>query len=135
MLLLSLKKCLVWSSMVSASLVLSSLVLSQVSFAASVKACKKLKESSLVDDTRDTGKDKRVYCTVAPRVGNVGDFVEIKNQYNYIVAVGRVVKQGKTGSVVVLTRYDREEGSMAGYPAMLRINENQDYWTATTAPF
>lgn len=133
--LLLLRRFLVWSSMVSVSVILSSLLLSQVSFAASVKACKKLKESSLVDETRDPGKDKRVYCTVSPRVGNVGDFVEIKNQYNYIVAVGRVVKQGKSGSIVVLTRYDREEGSMAGYPAMLRINENQDYWTATSAPF
>jgi hypothetical protein len=133
--MLLLRKFLVWSSLVSVSVVLSTLCLSQVSFAASVKACKKLKESTLVVETRDTGKDKRVYCTVSPKVGNVGDFVEIKNQYNYIVAVGRVVKQAKANSIVVLTRYDREEGSMAGYPAMLRINENQDYWTATSAPF
>ena len=133
--MLVLKKSLKWFSLVFVSTVLSTLFLSQVSFAASVKACKKLKESTLVDDSRDTGKDKRVYCTIAPKLGNVGDFVEIKNQYNYIVAVGRVVKLGKSGTIVVLTRYDREEGSMSGYPAMLRINENQDYWTATAAPF
>jgi hypothetical protein len=133
--MLLVKKCLRLLSLVVISGVLSTLLLSQVSFAASVKACKKLKESYMVDDSRDQTKEKRVYCTVAPRLGAVGDFVEIKNQYNYIVAVGRVVKQGKIGTIVVLTKYNRDEGSMAGYPAMLRINENQDYWTATSAPF
>lgn len=113
----------------------AALLLSTSSFAASVKACKKLKESEMVDDTRDKSKSKKVYCSVAPRLGTVGDFVEIKNQYNYIVAVGRVVKQGKVGTIVVLTKYNRDEGSMAGYPAMLRVNESQDYWTATSAPF
>ena len=110
-------------------------LLSTSSYAASVKACKKLKESQMVDDSRDREKTKKVYCSVAPRLGSVGDFVEIKNQYNYIVAVGRVVKQGKVGTIVVLTKYNRDEGSMAGYPAMLRVNESQDYWTATSAPF
>lgn len=124
-----------WLSLVIVSLVLSALFLSQVSFAASVQSCKKLKESSMVDQSRDQSKDKRVFCTVAPRLGAVGDFIEVKNQYNYIVAVGRVVKQAKIGTIVVLTKYNRNEGSMAGYPAMLRINENQDYWTATSAPF
>lgn len=111
------------------------LLLSEAALAASVKSCKKLKESEMVDDTRDKSKTKKVYCSVAPRLGTVGDFVEIKNQYNYIVAVGRVVKQGKVGTIVVLTKYNRDEGSMAGYPAMLRVNENQDYWTASSAPF
>ena len=115
--------------------VLSSLFLSQVSFAAAVKACKKLKESSMVDASRDQTKYKKVYCTVTPQLGTVGDYVEIKNQYNYIVAIGRVIKQGKATTIVALSKYDREEGSMAGYPAQLRINENQDYWTATNAPF
>ncbi len=114
---------------------LMALLLSTTSFAASVKSCKKLKESEMVDSSRDKAKHKKVYCSVAPRLGSVGDFVEIKNQYNYIVAVGRVVKQGKVGTIVVLTKYNRDEGSMAGYPAMLRLNENQDYWTATSAPF
>lgn len=113
----------------------AALLLSTTSYAASVKSCKKLKESEMVDDSRDRSKVKKVYCSVAPRLGTVGDFVEIKNQYNYIVAVGRVVKQGKVGTIVVLTKYNRDEGSMAGYPAMLRVNENQDYWTATSAPF
>jgi hypothetical protein len=111
------------------------LAVSEVALAASVKSCKKLKESDMVDSTRDKAKAKKVYCSVAPRLGSVGDFVEIKNQYNYIVAVGRVVKQGKVGTIVVLTKYNRDEGSMAGYPAMLRVNENQDYWTASSAPF
>lgn len=110
-------------------------LLSSSSYAASVKSCKKLKESEMVDDSRDRAKTKKVYCSVAPRLGSVGDFVEIKNQYNYIVAVGRVVKQGKVGTIVVLTKYNRDEGSMAGYSAMLRVNESQDYWTATSAPF
>lgn len=110
-------------------------LLSTSSYAASVKSCKKLKESEMVDDSRDRKKTKKVYCSVAPRLGSVGDFVEIKNQYNYIVAVGRVVKQGKVGTIIVLTKYNRDEGSMAGYPAMLRVNESQDYWTATSAPF
>jgi len=124
-----------WLSPVLISGAVSALFLSQVSFAASVKSCKKLKESYMVDQSRDQSKDKRVYCTVSPSLGGVGDFIDIKNQYNYIVAVGRVVKQAKIGTIVVLTKYNRDEGSMAGYPAMLRINENQDYWTATSAPF
>jgi len=130
-----LKLFLHWMWMISVAGVLSSFFLSNVSFAAAVKACKKLKESSFVDASRDQGKDKKVFCTVTPRLGTVGDYVEIKNQYNYIVAVGRVIKQGKAATIVVLTKYNRDEGSMAGYPAMLRINENQDYWTATNAPF
>ena len=133
--MLLLKKSVQLLVFVLVSGVLSTLLLSQVLFAASVKSCKKLKESTMVDESRDQAKDKRVSCTVAPRLGAVGDFVEIKNQYNYIVAVGRVVKQGKVGTIVVLTKYNRDEGSMAGYPAMLRINENQDYWTATSASF
>lgn len=129
------KRILHWTLVISAAFILSSLLLSNVSFAASVKACKKLKESEYVDPNRDHNKDKKVFCTVTPRLGSVGDYVEIKNQYNYIVAVGRVIKQGKAATIIVLTKYNRDEGSMAGYPAMLRINENQDYWTATTAPF
>lgn len=126
----SARKCLLFLASAYAALLLST-----TSYAASVKSCKKLKESEMVDDSRDRSKVKKVYCSVAPRLGTVGDFVEIKNQYNYIVAVGRVVKQGKVGTIVVLTKYNRDEGSMAGYPAMLRVNENQDYWTATSAPF
>lgn len=89
----------------------------------------------MVDASRDLSKDKKVYCTVTPQLGTVGDYVEIKNQYNYIVAIGRVIKQGKAATVVVLTKYNRDEGSMAGYPALVRINENQDYWTAANAPY
>jgi hypothetical protein len=130
-----LKLILQWMWMISVAGLLSSVLLSNVSFAAAVKACKKLKESSFVDVSRDKSKDKQVYCTVTPRLGTVGDYVEIKNQYNYIVAVGRVIKQGKAATIVILTKFNRNEGSMAGYPALLRINENQDYWTATNAPF
>lgn len=129
------KKCLMWLSSFGVACLLSTALLSQVSFAAAVKACKKLKESELVDESRSTDSQRRVYCTITPRLGTVGDFVEIKNQYNYIVAVGRVIKQGKTSTIVVLTKSARDEGSMAGYPAMLRINENQDYWTAASAPY
>lgn len=68
-------------------------------------------------------------------MGQVGDVVEIKNRYNYIVAVGRIIKQAKTSSIIVLTGYKPELGSMTGFPAMLRENESQDFWTATTAPF
>ena len=130
-----LKLLLNWTWMVVVAVVLSSLFLSNVTFAASVNACKKLKESSVVEISRDHSRDKKVYCTVTPRLGTVGDYVEIKNQYNYIVAVGRVIKQGKVATIIVLTKYNRDEGSMAGYPALLRVNENQDYWTATNAPF
>ncbi len=124
-----------WILSTGLALALSSLCLSQVSFGAAVKVCKKLKEDNSIDSSRDLSQDRRVFCTVSPQLGEVGDYIEIKNQYNYIVAVGRVVKQGKVGTIIVLTHSDSKEGSMAGYPAMIRINESQDYWTATTAPF
>ena len=76
-----------------------------------------------------------MFCTVKPATGRVGDYVEIKNQYNYIVATGRVVKRGRTTSVLVLTGFKKDLGSMAGFPVMLKDNDNQDFWTATTAPF
>jgi hypothetical protein len=130
-----LKKSLSWTLSLGLALTLSSLFLSQVSFGAAVKVCKKLKEDKSVDSSSDLSQDKRVFCTISPKLGTVGDYIEIKNQYNYIVGVGRVVKQGRVGTIVVLTHSDPKEGSMAGYPAMVRINESQDYWTATTAPF
>lgn len=118
----------------------SSVFVSHISFGSTVKICKKIKESKHVSKDAAAAKSKsaqkrRIYCSVRPKVGEPGDYVEIKNQYNYIVAVGRVIKQGKSATIISLTQVNRDEGSMAGYPVMLRKNESQDFWTATTAPF
>lgn len=130
------KRIALWMTHAGIALALSSFFLSQVSFGAAVKACRKLKESRfIVEGSRSDEAQKRVFCTIAPPIGTVGDYIEIKNQSNYIVAVGRIIKQGKASTVVALTKSKPDEGSMAGYPVLLRINENQDYWTATSAPF
>ena len=133
--MLLLKRCFSWLLSIGLALALASVCLSHVSFAAAVKVCKKLKESGMLEEDRSVLDQRRVYCTITPRLGTVGDYVEIKNQHNYIVAIGRVIKQGKTATIIALTKSNRDEGAMAGYPVMLRMNENQDYWTATTAPF
>lgn len=118
----------------------SSAFVSQISFGSTVKICKKIKESEHVSkesrEARKKSKTKRrIYCSVRPKLGEPGDYVEIKNQYNYIVAVGRIIKQGKSATIISLTQVNRQEGSMAGYPVMVRKDESQDFWTATTAPF
>jgi signal peptidase I len=110
-------------------------LLSNVTFASSVKACKKLKESSHAEFSKTTKQKRKIYCGIKPQIGEVGDVVEIKNQYNYIVALGRVIKQTRTSSIVVLTAYKRGLGSMTGYPVMVRDHDSHDFWTATTSPF
>ena len=132
--MLNLKKWLTLITMAIISSVASMFLLSHVSFASQVQICKKLKQSSQVAD--HSGKaQKKVFCSIKPKTGKVGDYVEIKNQYNYIVATGRVVKHSRTSSIIVLKQYDLDLGTMHGFPVMLRNNDSQDYWTATTAPF
>lgn len=134
--MLSVTSVLRWLFWIVLTAMASTVVLSNVSFASTVKVCKNLKQSRHVEPVGgQQGQQRRVYCTVKPQLGKVGDSVEIKNQYNYIVAVGRVVKQGRASTLIMLTKYDPEAGSMTGYPAMVRGQDNQDFWTATTAPF
>ena len=133
--MLNWKKWLGFGFILASSCLLSLVLVSQVSFASQVQVCKKLKKSHHVVESKGKKAKKKVYCSVKPRTGQIGDYVEIKNQYNYIVAIGRVVRQSRSSSIIVLKKYDRDVGSMAGYPVMLRNNDNQDYWTATTAPF
>lgn len=122
-------------SFVSLVVILASFLVSHVSFASTVRACKKLKQDRRTVELDKKSQNKKVYCSVKPQMGHVGDVVEIKNRYNYIVAVGRIIKQAKTSSIIVLTGYKPELGSMTGYPAMLRENDSQDFWTATTSAF
>lgn len=122
-------------SLSSLILILASLIVSNVTFASSVNACRKLKEPKYSEMADDSKQSRKVYCSIKPQIGEVGDVVEIKNQYNYIVAVGRVIKQARTSSIVVLTAYKRGLGSMTGYPAMVRDHDSHDFWTATTSPF
>lgn len=133
----SVRSLVLWVLWVILTALASNVLLSNVSFAASVQACKNLKQSRFVDPNSvgQQKKARKVYCSIQPTLGKVGDVVEIKNQYNYIVAVGRIVRHYRTSSLVVLTKVDRQAGSMAGYSVMVRAEENQDYWTATTAPF
>jgi uncharacterized protein YfcZ (UPF0381/DUF406 family) len=122
-------------SFFSLILILASVLVSNVTFASSVKACRKLKEAKYAEYTTKSDRTRKVYCSVKPQIGEVGDVVEIKNEYNYIVAVGRVIKQARSSSIVVLTAYKRGLGSMTGYPAMVRDHDSHDFWTATTSPF
>ena len=130
-----LRNFLSWFVSILSALLLSLLVLTRISFGAEVKVCKKLKDDHATESSEYSAQDRRIFCNISPRLGSVGDFIDIKNQYNYIVAIGRVVKESRLGTIIVLTKSNPKEGSMSGYSAMLRVNENQDYWTATTAPF
>ncbi|MFW7378334.1 MAG: hypothetical protein ACOH5I_05975 [Oligoflexus sp.] len=132
--MLSVSSVLRWFFWVVLTAIASTVVLSQVSFASTVRVCHNLKQSRHVE-TGKQAKQKRVYCSIKPNMGKVGDFVEIKNQYNYIVAVGRIIKQQRSSSWVVLTKYDPTVGSMTGFPVMVRSRDSQDFWTATSAPF
>lgn len=132
--MLNVKNWLIKTGFIVSLLMASSAVMSHASYASQVQACKKLKRSRHVANHKGKSK-KKVFCSIKPKTGNIGDYVDIKNQYNYIVAVGRVVKHSRSASIVVLKQYDRELGSMSGYPVMLRNDDNQDYWTATTPPF
>jgi len=132
--MLTVSSMLRWVFWVVLTAIASSVVLSHVSFASTVKVCQNLKQSRHVD-AGNQGQQRRVYCSLKPQLGKVGDFVEIKNQYNYIVAIGRVVKQSRSSTLIMLTKFDPSVGTMTGYPAMVRGQDNQDFWTATTAPF
>lgn len=113
------------------SLFLVSLPLTSA-YGAKVQACKNIKQSRQASVEKT---DSERFCTIRPALGEKGEYVEIKNDYNYIVAVGRIVKTTRTSSSVVLTKHKKDLGSMAGFSVKVRDNDSQDFWTATTAPF
>ena len=94
----------------------------------SVHSCKvidrKLKNDEVVAVTR---------CIVEISGGRLGDVVEIKNQYNYIVATGKIVKTRGRYALVIVTDITRE--IKTGYPVIVRNNDSIDYWTATKSPY
>lgn len=106
------------------------LVISQVSLANAVQTCK------VVNEAKPASKDipkKLTRCIVELTGGRIGDVVEIKNEYNYIVAAGKIVKKDGRYAVVIINRTDKP--IKTGYPVFIRNTDSSDFWTATTSPF
>lgn len=123
--------------MVVVSCALSIMLMSQLSFASQVRVCKKIKKavpSTELSSPSSKTTPKKIYCSVQPKIAAIGDYVEIKDTRNYTVAIGRVVRQGATSTIIVLKKYLPEVGSMTGYPVMIRREGDQNYWSASTAP-
>ncbi|MGE0171668.1 MAG: hypothetical protein AB7T49_02735 [Oligoflexales bacterium] len=72
-------------------------------------------------------------CLLKDTDGDVGNIVEIKNQYNYTVATGKIIKRQRNYTVIVLREVFRKVRS--GFPVIVKNNDSIDHWTATTAPF
>ena len=108
---------------------LSFMMFSTVSLAGSVHSC-----SEQVRKVSGTAETKKVVrCVVELTHGGLGDYVEIKNEYNYLVAVGKIVNKKGRYAVIFLKEIYREVKS--GYPVILRNNDGVDFLTATMAPF
>jgi hypothetical protein len=72
-------------------------------------------------------------CLLKDAEGEVGNIVEVKNQYNYTVATGKIIKRERNYTVIVLREVFRRVRS--GYPVIVKNNDSIDHWTATTSPF
>ena len=88
--------------------------------------------------TKKNPDQKICYVKVTDGEVRPGHVVEVKNQYNYIVATGKVLKTKRrkhSGSyaLIVLTKIYKVVKS--GYPVLVRNNDSIDYWTATKAPY
>lgn len=101
-------------------------------FAGTVHSCK----TSYLKNKKLDKLRKIVKCYMYISEGKIGDWVEVKNQYNYIVATGKIVgrnKYNKRRKRVVLKEIYKEVKT--GYPVTVRNDDSIDHWTATTAPF
>lgn len=113
----------------SALLVIGSLLYVPSGFAGSVHSCKTSYQR--VGTTQDIRKV--THCVLDISEGSVGDVVEIKNQYNYIIATGSIVRKKGRHTIVVLKDIFKQVKS--GYPVIVRNNDSIDHWTATMAPY
>lgn len=98
-----------------------------VGFAGSVHTCKTSYQR--IGDTQDIKKVTKCYIDLAE--GTVGDVVDIKNQYNYVIATGKIMEKKGRYTIVVLKDIFKEVKS--GYPVIVRNNDSIDHWTATTS--
>ncbi len=103
--------------------------LSGEAFGGSVHSCKTIHKMS----QRTKKMHKFTKCIVENSAGRIGDSVEVKNEYNYIVATGKIIRQKGRYSVVMLDEIFK--AVKAGYPVIERNNDSMDHWTAATAPF
>ena len=113
---------------------LSMFVFPHVGLGAQIRVCKKLKRAKSQTQTSESKRKKKIYCSIAPKTGLIGDYVDIKDRYNYTVAVGVVVRHTRSTTMIVLKEYVPNLGSMTGYPVMIRSEGDQNYWGASTAP-
>ena len=105
------------------------MMFSSISFAGSVHSCSE--QTRKVAGSDEVKKITR--CVLDLTHGAIGDYVEIKNEYNYVVAVGKIVNKKGHYAVVFLKEIFREVKS--GYPVVLKNNDGMDFLTATMAPY
>ncbi|MBQ47952.1 MAG: hypothetical protein CMP10_10945 [Zetaproteobacteria bacterium] len=86
---------------------------------------------------RKVGKSKEtkklVKCVMKLPEGNIGDIVEVKNQSNYIIATGKILKRRGQYVSVILTDVIKTVRSQD--LVSVRNQDSNDQWTATKAPF
>jgi hypothetical protein len=110
-------------------LLLSMLFSSQAYSASVVHSCRA--KLTRIEQTQKIRKITR--CILKNADGSVGDLVEVKNEYNYTVATGKIIKRKNSYAVIVLREIFKEVKS--GYPVIMKNNDSIDHWTATTSPF
>lgn len=110
-------------------LVVSLFAVASPALAGSVHSCKTSYQR--VGQTQDIRKVSR--CVLNLSEGRVGDVVEIKNPYNYVIATGKIIRKKGRYTVVVLKDIFKDVKS--GYPVIVRNNDSNDHWTATMAPY
>lgn len=96
------------------------------SFADSVHSCQSVSSA-------DGKSPARLECVAEVTGARVGDTAEIRNTYNYVMAVGKIIKS--RGRYVVIHVTDRKSDIKTGFTVALRNNDSIDYWTATKSPY
>ena len=110
--------------------VLTVVFFSQAVHANTIHSCRSKMKSS---------KKVRVcYVKITDSRVSIGDSVEVKNQFNYIVATGKVIKtkhKKRSSSYALILLSKTYKVVKSGYPVFVTNNDSIDYWTATKAPY
>jgi hypothetical protein len=98
-------------------------------FAGTIHSCqesvKKVKDSEKIDIIFE--------CRADLDHGNIGELVEIKNEYNRTVGIGKIVNKRRRNATIMLKEQFKEIKS--GYTVNVRNSDSADYLTATMAPY
>lgn len=107
---------------------ISFVLLTNTSMAGSVSSCQKVKVKS------DVKTPKRLTrCILALPEGSVGQTIEIKDHYKYVIATGKIIERRGRYAVAIFNKIRSDV--RPGYSANIKVESSNDHWTATAAPF